>query len=188
MAVSGCIHGDLTKIYTDILKWKQANSVSREILLLVCGDFQSIRHEEDLQNMAVPSKYRKLGDFSRYYSGELVAPFLTIFIGGNHEGQNYLKDLYYGGWVAENIYFLGYSGVVDWNGLRIAGISGIYKGYDFRKGYTEMYPFSENEIKSVYHTREFEIMKMMHLERKDEDGSLCFLTHDWPTIIGDLTD
>jgi len=37
---------------------------------------------------------------NRYYSGELVAPVLTIFIGGNHEASNYLQELPYGGWVA----------------------------------------------------------------------------------------
>ena len=37
---------------------------------------------------------------------------MTLFVGGNHEASNFLRDLYYGGWVAENIYYLGASGVV----------------------------------------------------------------------------
>lgn len=32
--------------------------------------------------------------FYKYYSGELVAPILTIFIGGNHESSQYLLELY----------------------------------------------------------------------------------------------
>ena len=40
----------------------------------------------------------------------------------------------YGGWVAENIYYLGHAGVVEFGGLRIAGISGIYKPYDYKLG------------------------------------------------------
>jgi lariat debranching enzyme len=60
---------------------------------------------------------------------------LTIFIGGNHEASNYLRDLYYGGFVAENIYFLGYSGVVDLSKggetVRIGGVSGIVKHYSY---------------------------------------------------------
>ena len=76
-----------------------------------------------------------MGQFHEYFEGAKKAPFLTIFVGGNHEASNLLRDLYYGGWVAENIYFLGYSGVVvvkkgDYS-VRIGGISGIEKGYDY---------------------------------------------------------
>lgn len=31
-------------------------------------------------------------------------------VGGNHEASSYLWELFYGGWAAPNIYFLGYSG------------------------------------------------------------------------------
>lgn len=55
-----------------------------------------------------------------------MAPVLTIFVGGNHEASNYLQELPYGGWVAPNIYYLGYSGVVNIAGIRIAGISGMW--------------------------------------------------------------
>ena len=41
--------------------------------------------------------------------------------------------MYYGGWVAPKIFFLGYSGVVNIGGIRIAGISGIYKPNDYNK-------------------------------------------------------
>jgi lariat debranching enzyme len=33
------------------------------------------------------------GCFLQYYSGEVVAPYPTIFIGGNHEAANYLWEL-----------------------------------------------------------------------------------------------
>lgn len=61
---------------------------------------------------------------------EATAPCLTIFIGGNHEAVNHLWELYYGGWVAPNIYFLGFSGCVRVGGLRIAGLSGIHNARD----------------------------------------------------------
>lgn len=41
----------------------------------------------------MPEKYRKLGEFHPYYSGEKVAPMLTIVIGGNHEASNYMWEL-----------------------------------------------------------------------------------------------
>lgn len=96
----------------------------------------------------------------RYYSGEKVAPVLTIFIGGNHEASNYLQELSYGGWVAPNIYYLGYAGVVTVAGIRIAGFSGIYKKYNFMKGHYEFPPYSGESIRSVYHVRNLEIFRL----------------------------
>jgi len=43
--------------------------------------------------MSVPLKYRQMGDFKDYYSGKSVAPVPTIFVGGNHEASNFMKDL-----------------------------------------------------------------------------------------------
>ena len=41
---------------------------------------------------------------------------------------------YHGGFLAPNIYYLGGSGVVRFNGLRIAGASGIFKSHDYSLG------------------------------------------------------
>jgi lariat debranching enzyme len=46
-----------------------------------------------------------------------------------------LAELPNGGWVAPNIYYMGYASVINFAGLRIAGLSGIYKGKDFNKGF-----------------------------------------------------
>ena len=134
--------------------------------------------------MSVPPKYRKMKDFKKYYVGKKAAPYLTIFVGGNHEAMNYLHDLYYGGWVAENIYFMGYSNVINVNGLRIAGVSGIHNFSDWKKGYYETYPYVHGDIKSAFHTRQFEIMKLSLVK----DPIDIMLSHDWPNIIGDLSD
>lgn len=40
-----------------------------------------------------------MGSFFKYFESK-KAPILTIFIGGNHEAVNYMRDLYFGGWVA----------------------------------------------------------------------------------------
>lgn len=123
VAVAGCVHGEVEKMY------KALESIEKEQdckvdLLLCCGDFQAVRDENDLKSMARTKDYHDLGTFGKYYSGEIAAPVLTIFVGGNHEASNYLQELPFGGWVAPNIYYLGYAGCVNFNGLRIGGISG----------------------------------------------------------------
>ena len=78
---------------------------------------------------------REMGTFYRYYSGELKAPILTLVIGGNHEASNYLQELPFGGWLAPNIYYLGYCGVVDVANNKgqviqtVGGLSGIYNKF-----------------------------------------------------------
>jgi hypothetical protein len=133
VAVEGCCHGELDAIYAQIEQLEQRNNYKVDVLL-ICGDFQAIRNHQDLQCMAVPDKYKQLGGFHKYYTGEKTAPVLTIVIGGNHEASNYMWELYYGGWLAPNIYYLGEAGCVRVNGLRIAGASGIYKVTDFNRG------------------------------------------------------
>ncbi|XP_048454679.1 lariat debranching enzyme [Rhincodon typus] len=105
VAVEGCCHGELDKIYESIQFLEKKDNVKVD-LLLCCGDFQAVRNEADMICMAVPVKYRQMQTFYKYYSGEKKAPVLTIFIGGNHEASNHLQELPYGGWVAPNIYYL----------------------------------------------------------------------------------
>ena len=129
--------------------------------------------------MAVPLKYRALGDFHEYYSGARVAPYLTVFIGGNHEASNHLYELYYGGWVAPQIYYMGAASVIRCGPLRIAGISGIWKGYNYRKAHFERLPYSQDDIRSIYHVRELDVRKLLQIRTQVDVG----LSHDWPNGI-----
>lgn len=110
-----------------------------------------------------------------------------MFIGGNHEASAFLQELPYGGWVAKNIYYIGYSGVVNVNGLRIGGVSGIFKNHDYTKGRHESPPYSEDTKRSVYHVRMFDVWRMKHLSGEMD---IC-ISHDWPRGIyhhGDTRD
>ncbi|CAH6720617.1 lariat debranching enzyme [[Candida] jaroonii] len=179
VAVQGCGHGELDKIYQSI--------VPNVDLLIITGDFQAIRSAHDLNNISVPQKYRQLGDFHQYYSGKKKAPVLTIFIGGNHESSSYLQELRFGGWVAPNIYYLGEFGVVWYKGLRIGGLSGIYNEISYKNDNEERLPYNPGELRSVYHVRARSIAKMLAMS--SEDKMDIFLTHDWPQGIehyGDL--
>lgn len=120
-----------------------------------------------------------MGDFHKFYSGQSVAPYLTIFCGGNHEASNYMFELYYGGWAAPNIYYLGAANVVRFGPLRISAMSGIWKGYDFRKPHFERLPYNSDDLHSVYHVRELDIRKLMQIRNPVDIG----LSHDWPRGI-----
>lgn len=62
IAVEGCCHGELDKIYETLEYIEKKNSVKID-LLLICGDFQAVRNVADLQCMAVPQHYQKLNTF-----------------------------------------------------------------------------------------------------------------------------
>ena len=181
IAIEGCLHGELEKVYATIQEIQDMEGIKID-LLVCCGDFQSVRNLGDLKSMAVPDKYKEMGSFWKYYTGILKAPMLTIFIGGNHEASNYLQELPYGGWVAPNIYYLGYAGVVDVNGLRIGGISGIFKGGDYLKGRYEKPPYSDGTKRSVYHVRNIDVFRLKLLADNPPE---IMMSHDWPRGIHD---
>ena len=172
VAIEGCCHGDLQKIYNGI--------PSSTELLLICGDFQALRNTADYQALNVPEKYRRLGDFQSYYTGKKKAPVLTIFIGGNHESSSYLQELKFGGWVAPNIYYLGEFGSVYYKGVSICGWSGIYNPHTYmnKPFQVERLPFDTSSIRSVYHQKLANFLKM-YLQ-KDAD---IVLSHDWPVGV-----
>ncbi|GAX22024.1 hypothetical protein FisN_6Hh271 [Fistulifera solaris] len=188
IAVEGCCHGELEAIYERLARHEEAKGRPID-LLLCCGDFQSVRNTADFHSMAVPPKYRTLGSFYRYYSGQQRAPILTVFIGGNHEASQPLQELYYGGWVAPNIYYIGAAGVVRYKGIRIGGISGIYKSHDYQKGRYETFPLDPSALRSIYHVREVDVYRMKCYAqtakaiRPESPVVNIMLSHDWPRGI-----
>lgn len=129
--------------------------------------------------MSVPQKYKRIGDFHEYYSGAKVAPYLTVFVGGNHEASSHLFELYYGGWVAPNIYYMGAANIIRCGPLRIAGVSGIWKGYDYNKPHFERLPYNRDDMQSIYHVREIDVRKLLQLRSQVDVG----VSHDWPQGI-----
>lgn len=177
IAIQGCVHGELNKVYQSL-----DSLPNKPDILLVLGDFQSLRYPSDYSSISIPQKYIKLGDFPDYYSGKCKAPVLTIFIGGNHENFAQLADLPYGGWVAENIYYMGYSSVIWYRGLCIGGISGIYKHWDLLKPTRPESSVAvagrwEEVVKSIYHVRMGDALPLLLLNRC---RPTIMMSHDWP--------
>ncbi|KAE8357019.1 lariat debranching enzyme, C-terminal domain-containing protein [Aspergillus coremiiformis] len=179
VAFEGCGHGCLNDIYASVEKAATLKGWDGVDLLIIGGDFQAVRNSYDMACMSVPQKYKELGDFHEYYSGKRKAPYLTIFIGGNHEAGNHLFELYYGGWVAPNIYYMGAANVIRCGPLRIAGMSGIWKSYDYRKPHFERLPYNRDDVQSIYHVRELDIRKLLQIRTQVDLG----LSHDWPKQI-----
>ncbi|EKD12216.1 uncharacterized protein L3040_000315 [Drepanopeziza brunnea f. sp. 'multigermtubi'] len=179
IAVEGCGHGTLDAIYAAVGKACEVRGWDGVDLLIIGGDFQSVRNASDLTVMSCPVKYREIGDFHAYYSGATKAPYLTLFVGGNHEASSHLWELFYGGWVAPNIYYMGAASVVRLGGVRIAGMSGIWKGYNFDKTHYERLPYSQDDVRSIYHVREIDVRKLLQLSTQVDIG----ISHDWPKAI-----
>lgn len=175
IAVEGCAHGELDNIYATIRHVEAVENIKID-LLICCGDFQAVRNLSDLSSLACPPKFRSLHSFWKYYGGREEAPTPTLFVGGNHEASNHMQELLYGGWAAPNIYYMGAAGVVRFGGLRIGGISGIYKPHDYHLGHFERPPYTPSDIRSVYHVREFEVRKLLEV-RESLD---VMVSHDWP--------
>ncbi|KAI6202807.1 hypothetical protein M3Y94_00483000 [Aphelenchoides besseyi] len=186
IAVVGCSHGELNRIYRMIEQ--EEKSGEKIDLLLCCGDFQAMRNVGDLEHFHCPVKYRQLGDFAQYYSKEKKAPVLTVLIAGNHESAAYNMELPYGGWLAPNIYYLGFASVVNFGGLRIGGWSGIYKHNDYHLTHYEAPPFDRGQHISSYHVRSIERFRLGLLDDEKPNCVDIFLTHDWPVGITDYGD
>ncbi|KAJ7439510.1 Metallo-dependent phosphatase-like protein [Mycena latifolia] len=186
IAVVGCSHGGLDTLYKTIRQVDSEAKKRGELpveLLLCCGDIEAMRRNADLYTMKALSKFRVLRDFHNYYAGRKRAPIPTIVVGGNHEAMGHMWECYHGGWLAPNIYFLGYAGCVLVDGwLRIAGASGIYEAVDFRKGHFERIPFTPSTLVSAYHTRQYDVTHLMQLEGNGPKVDI-FMSHDWPRAI-----
>jgi len=210
VAVQGCSHGELDSIYEALNAYraqKLTSSTNNNVpitknidVLLCCGDVQTLRNTNDFHSLNVPPKYKTMGDFHAYYSGQKVAPILTIMIGGNHESSNYLQELHYGGWVAPNIYYLGAAGVVNVckrnvstntiSSIRIAGLSGIYNSRHYKLGRFEIPPYDQGGLRSVYHTREVDVKRLQGLATttttavpSSSANIDIMISHDWPRGI-----
>ena len=174
IVITGCIHGNLEKMYSEILK----NNKEKIDLIICTGDFESLITKNDLNYLSCPEKYKTMGDFYKYYNKIKKVPILTIFIGGNHEASNILNENFYGGYICENIFYLGRSNYINYKGINILGISGIYNYFDYFKGHFEK-DILKN-IKSIFHVREFDIAKLSYINDNNID---IFISHDWPNNI-----
>ena len=63
LAIEGCGHGTLHAIYASIAQACKIKGWPGVDLLIIGGDFQSVRNAYDLNCVAMPAKYREMCDF-----------------------------------------------------------------------------------------------------------------------------
>lgn len=74
VAIVGCGHGELDVMYETLQHIEKERNVKVD-MLICCGDFQAVRNEDDLSDMACPQKYQRMNTFYKYYSGSsLLSP------------------------------------------------------------------------------------------------------------------
>ncbi len=192
IAFVGDIHGHFDKMY---------NRISEELdyksdMIFQLGDTNVSRNEVDLASMAVPTKYRKIGDFPKYYAGVVKIPAPTFFIHGNHENMYWLQEYPEGFKCIDNLHYLGRYGnksiaeladTAGFTGLenyshkmntRIAWLSGTFSGRDFETPIDRIEPPQFLDKKQAVHFRIEDIEKLSETGNAD-----ILLLHELPVIL-----
>ena len=194
--VAGCIHG-----YWDNL----VNAVEHEIengnridVVLVNGDNQTFRTKEDMESSShyvqikenKPDRFGKkpkysldeyYGSFHKYVNPSTPLPCLFILIGGNNECEDLLCQMPYGGFIADNLYYAGRSSILDYKGLRISTLSGIFNESIFNQLLFEKFPIRNGDIKTNHYIRSFSLYQLLCYGYIPKAPKInVMMTHDWP--------
>ncbi len=179
IAVVGDVHGAMWATIRLLSGWERARRLKLDFVLQV-GDFEPHRDEADLATMAAPAKYRHLGGFPSFARGEAQFPWPIHFIGGNHEPYGWLETLRDGGQIAPNCYFLGRASVTEIAGIRVAGLSGIWKSELFNRKRPPVEDFAHKSNKEWIGWNKDDIKALLGAGRAD-----VLLFHEWPGSLDD---
>jgi hypothetical protein len=129
------------------------------------------------------------GTFNLFYEKKFTFPCLVIIIGGNHESNELFSKIPFGGFIAENIFYLGRAGIVDYKGIRICGYTGVFSPTNYNKPFPSDFRSPGNR-KSGMHVREISQFQIFLYSAFEEAGSSknpdFLMMHDWPRDIKDL--
>ena len=69
---------------------------------------------------------------------------------------------------------MGAANVIRLGSLRIAGLSGIWKGYNYNKAHDEWHPWDQDSVRSACHVREIDTRRLLCIRSQVDIG----LSHD----------
>lgn len=135
LAVSGDTHGREDLLFEELGKWEKEEHEKIDAVLLL-GDLDSVIGTYDSQT-EVDSV------IADYCYRKRKPPYQIFFIAGNMDEWTILEKFRNGGKLRldasspSNVYFLGRAGVIDFEGIRIGGLSGVYKHHEYEKPLTD---------------------------------------------------
>jgi lariat debranching enzyme len=176
-AAAGDVHGHMHALVDLIESWEHETNQAISFVLQT-GDFEPHRNAKDLQTMAAPAKYKRVGDFPNFVSGHSAFPWPVYFIGGNHEPYGFLDQYPTGEWIVSNCRYLGRVGQITLAGLRIVFLSGIFRERDFPMPRPSVDIISKLSNKVFTAFTEADVERALSFESAD-----ILLLHDWPSDI-----
>ena len=181
-AAVGDVHGEIRAMEWLLHDAQKRHSVEFSFVLQV-GDFEPHRHEQDLASMAAPAKYRKIGDFPKYVTGEYKLAWPVFFIGGNHEPYAFLDMFPFGGEIAPGFTYFGRTGELEIAGVKVAGLSGIHHPSIFEEGRPPISEIDHRSNKDYIGFTEDDVIAALDFNTPD-----VLLLHDWPEGLVDEED
>lgn len=127
IAIFGDLHGSDDVVFRELPKWEEENKKRIDAVAFV-GDLDSIVRKYESRREA---EFDSL--VADYHYGKKKAKYPIFFIAGNEDSWAVLRDFKEGGFIAENVYFLGRAGIKDFKGIRIGGLSGSYLEREYYK-------------------------------------------------------
>jgi lariat debranching enzyme len=175
--VTGCLHGSWDLLIDTVEKLiRDGTNIE---LVLVNGDAQTFRKEEDMLSFAAPKKYHLMGSFYKIASGERKVPCPVVLISGNHEAMDLVFQLPFGGYIAPNVYYMGRGGQLLVGDILISGISGLYKSGEYYNPVKETFPLrTPADIHTAIGIRAFTDFQLFGLKKTQ-----IMMSHDWPSTI-----
>lgn len=174
--VTGCLHGGWDLLLDTVEEI--VGQGDRIDLVLITGDAQTMRTEDDLLSYSAPQKYRVMGSFYKLYTGERKSKIPILIVGGNHEACDFLHLLPFGGWLAPNVFYAGRANSLKCGDITMSFLSGLYKPQEYFRKVDEKFPLRDYDMKTAYHIRAFSDFQLLGLE-----NTQLIITHEWPATI-----